>query len=323
MVDRRTLLAGAGAFLAASPFLNLSAKAEEASPAPSVQAPGFYRMMLGDLEITVLNDGVADRDINGFVRNAPLADVEAALATSFLPTRSLAIAFNAVVVRTGTKLVLIDAGNGDFGPPATGRLVANMKAAGLDPSMITTVLISHLHPDHINGLRGKDGALTFDNADIKVPDAEWAFWMDDVRMDQAPDMMKGLFQITRRVFEPDARFIGKYRDGQELAPGITAIDAAGHAPGHMAFALSSGDARMMLLSDSAHHPALFVRNPDWSNLFDMDPEMARATRRRLLDMAASEKMLIAGYHFPFPASGHVVREGNGYAYIPSEWRPVL
>jgi glyoxylase-like metal-dependent hydrolase (beta-lactamase superfamily II) len=319
VVDRRSFMALAGA-AALSPALGGPLLAGIAPLNP--QAPGFYRRTLGAFTITMVNDGAASRPVDAsLVPNASLDEVKAALLDAFLPIDTFTVPFTAAVVDTGANKILIDGGNGTFGPPGTGKLLANMKAAGIDPASIDTVLVSHFHPDHINGLRDEAGALVFENAFISVPEAEWKFWMDDERMAAAPEGFKGLFQMVRRVFEPDAKMIKKFKDGQEIVAGVQAVLAAGHTPGHSAFALASGSESLLLLTDTANHPALFVRNPDWQFAFDMDKEAARLTRRKLLDRAAADRMMIGGYHFPFPAQGHVARAGNGFEYIPAEWQP--
>jgi glyoxylase-like metal-dependent hydrolase (beta-lactamase superfamily II) len=318
LLTRRSALLGAVA-LGAVPLMGPRALAQTASE--PTQAPGFYRRRLGEMLITQVNDGVAIRPLaDGFVTNAPFDSVKGALADAFLPTDSLAVPFSATLVETGSRKVLIDVGNGASGPPSTGRLIANLAAAGVTPEQIDTVVISHFHPDHMNGLIGADGKPAFPNAAVMAPEVEFAFWLDDRRMNAAPDAVKGLFEMARGIFGPIAKQVQRYRDGQEIVPGITALAAPGHTPGHMAFTLASGDAQMLILSDTALNPALFARNPDWSVVFDLDKEMARETRRRLLDRAASDRLLIAGYHFPFPGTGHVVRDGTGFDYVPTEWR---
>jgi glyoxylase-like metal-dependent hydrolase (beta-lactamase superfamily II) len=290
------------------------------APTPgSRQAPGFYRYKVGDLEVTAINDGFARRPVEGFIRNAELSQVQAALQEAFLPTDSLPLTFNTLVLSQGGRLTLIDTGNGDMGAPTSGRWMENFRTAGFDPAQVNTVVISHFHGDHINGLRLKDGTAVFPNAEVMVPAAEWAFWMDDTRMNQAPEAMKGAFQGARRVFGPIAQNVKRYEMDKEIVPGLTSIAAPGHTPGHTAYMLSSGSGKLMIMSDVTNHPALFVRNPDWSAVFDMDADQARATRRRMLDMAASEKAQVAFYHAPFPATGHIAKDGNGFRFVPLQW----
>jgi glyoxylase-like metal-dependent hydrolase (beta-lactamase superfamily II) len=287
------------------------------------QAPGFYRYRVGDIEVTAVNDGFARRPLEGFIRNAELQQVQQAMQEAFLPPDALPISFTTLVLRQGDRLTLIDTGNGDSGAPTSGRWMGNFRAAGFDPAQVDTVVISHFHGDHINGMRLKDGTAVFPKAEVMVPAAEWAFWMDDTRMNQAPDAMKGAFQGVRRVFGPIAKDVKQFEAGREVVPGLTAVATPGHTPGHTSFMLASGNGRLMVMSDLTNHPALFVRNPDWSAIFDMDADQARQTRRRMLDMAASERAQVAFYHAPFPSTGHIAREASGFRFVPVQWSSAL
>lgn len=328
-ITRRTILAATalattpigGSVLAQSS--NPSPNANAAQGASSRQAPGFYRYKVGDIEVTAVHDGFARRPLDGLVKNAELQQVQEALREAFLPAEALPITFTSLVLRRNGRLTLIDAGNGDMGAPTTGHWMANFRAAGFDPAQVETVVISHFHGDHINGLRLKDGTAVFPNAEVMVPAAEWAYWMDDTRMNQAPEGMKGAFQNVRRVFGPIANDVKRYEADKEIVPGLTSIAAYGHTPGHTAYMLSSGSGKLMIMSDITNHPALFVRNPDWAVVFDMDPEQARATRHRLLDMAAAERAQVSFYHAPFPATGHIAREEDGYRFVPVQWSTAI
>ena len=330
-ITRRTVLAGTA--LAAAPIGGSTALAQTNTATPgtstsapttgSRQAPGFYRYKVGDIEVTVVNDGFARRPLDGFIRNAEIKDVQAAMQEAFLPDDALPITFNTLVLNQGGRLTLIDTGNGDMGAPTSGRWMENFRAAGFDPAQVNTVVISHFHGDHINGLRLKDGTAVFPNAEVMVPEAEWAFWMDDARMSQAPEGMKGAFQNVRRVFGPLAENVKRYAMDKEIVSGLTSVAAVGHTPGHTAYMLSSGSGKLMIMSDITNHPTLFVRHPDWSPVFDMDADQARATRRRMLDMAAAERAQVAFYHAPFPSTGRIAKEGNGYRFVPIQWSPVV
>lgn len=295
-----------------------------AAAAPARQAPGFYRYKIGELEVTALNDGVWNRPLDDkFVRNAPFPDVRKAMADAFLPENTLPIPFTTLLVNTGSKLILLDTGTGGQLAPTAGTMSANLAAAGVDARAIETIIISHFHPDHINGLKTKENALVFPNAEVNVPSPEWAYWMDDGKMSTAPEGLQGNFRNVRRVFGDMADRIKRYEPGKDVAPGIGTIAAYGHTPGHTAFTISSGSQSLLALSDTANHPALFVRQPEWSPVFDMDQAMGIEARKRLLDRAAADRMRIAAYHFPFPATGYVARRGIGYDFIPAQWQPSL
>jgi glyoxylase-like metal-dependent hydrolase (beta-lactamase superfamily II) len=156
-----------------------------------------------------------------------------------------------------------------------------------------------------------------------VPAVEWSFWMDESNAPRVSDFARRNFQNSRRVFGPIANDVIQFEAGSELAPGVTAVAAPGHTPGHTAFFVSSGNAKLMLLSDTTNHPALFVRNPDWQAVFDMDGDLACRTRHKLLDMAAEERAKVVLYHAPFPATGHIARHGQGYEFVPIEWTPAI
>ena len=327
-ITRRIMLAAMPAAAAAVPGRALAqAQAPTAGPSAETggpqQAPGFYRYKVGDLEVTAINDGFFRRPLEGFVRNADIGDVKKALEQAFLPQDALPIPFTSLAIRRGERLILIDTGNGDSGAPTTGRWMTNFRAAGFDPARVNTIIISHFHGDHINGLRLKAGTAVFPNAEVMVSEPEWAYWMDDGKMAQAPDPLKANFQNVRRVFGPVAKDVKQYQSGREIAPGITAVAAHGHTPGHNAFVVSSGNAKLIVMSDTTNHPALFVRNPDWAAVFDMNGDEARATRRKLLDMAASERAQVSFYHAPFPATGHIRREANAYEFVPAQWTPAI
>ncbi len=318
--SRRAVMAGAGVLAAASAFdFTAGVSPAQAQGAPVTQAPGFYRYKIGDITVTAINDGFARRPLEGFVRNAELADVKKAMADAFLPADALPISFTTLALQVGGKLVLIDTGNGDSGAPTSGVWMTNFRAAGFDPKDVATIIFSHFHGDHINGFRLKNGAAVFPNAEVMVPAAEWAFWMDDAKMAAAPEAMKGAFANVRRVFAPIAKDVKQLEAGKEAVPGVTAVAAHGHTPGHTVYAIASGGKSLMAMADTTNHPALFVRNPDWSAVFDMDGPAAAAGRRKLLDMVAADKMQVAFYHAPFPATGYIAKAGNGFEMIPVQW----
>jgi glyoxylase-like metal-dependent hydrolase (beta-lactamase superfamily II) len=297
----------------------VSSSALAQAPAAAGQAPGFYRYKLGDITLTAINDGFFRRPLEGFVRNAELPAVQEAMRAAFLPTDAVPIPFTTLVVQSGSRVILLDTANGDNGAPTSGTWMANFRAAGFDPAQVTDIVISHFHGDHIGGIRAKAGSLNFPNATIQVPTPEWAFWMSDERMNAAPDPMKGAFMNVRRVFAPIAANVKQFTPGAEVAPGVLSFAAHGHSPGHCVFGVQSGTQRMMFMADVTNHPALFVKNPDWSAVFDQDADAARAVRRRMLDMAASERALVAFYHAPFPATGYIAKDGNGFNFVPVQW----
>jgi glyoxylase-like metal-dependent hydrolase (beta-lactamase superfamily II) len=234
----------------------------------------------------------------------------------------MSIWFNPTLINTGSKLILIDTGMGDPKGPV-GHLKPNLAAAGVDMKSIDTVVLSHFHPDHINGIRNSANELNFPNAEVMVPAAEWAFWMSDDNMNKAPDALKGNFNNVRRVFKGLEDKVKKYDAGKEIAPGLTTIATPGHTPGHVSYALTNGNDRVLIQSDVTNNPHLFLKNPGWHVQFDMNGPEAEATRRKFYDMAAADKILVAGFHFPFPATGYVEKVGTGYRLVPVSWNPAL
>ncbi len=322
MIDlsrREAFMTAAAAATVVATGTAMPVMAQAPAPATPAQAPGFYRYKVGDMTVTAIQDGFFRRPLEGFIRNAELPAVQAAMASAFLPTDAVTISFTTLVVQNGTQVTLLDTGNGDSGAPTSGLWMRNFRAAGFTPEQVTRVVFSHFHGDHINGLRLKDGTLTFPNAEIQVPAPEWAFWMDDARMGAAPEAMRGGFANVRRVFAPIAANVKQYQPGAEVAPGVTSVAAFGHTPGHTVFMISSGTGKLMFMADLSNHPALFVKNPDWSAVFDMDPDVARTTRRRLLDMVVAEKTQVHFYHAPFPATGFIAKAGNGFDFVPVNW----
>ena len=319
-VTRRTLLAGS----ASAAFSAGAYPAAAAAPFAGKQTPGIYRYRIGAFELTALYDGIWYRPITDkFIRNAPFAEVESALADAFMPVDELATPFTTLIVNTGKKVVLLDTGTGGQIAPSAGVLRDNLAAAGINPKAVDLIVISHFHPDHINGIKDKDDNLVFPNAEIMVPAAEWNFWMDDANLNAAAADLKLTFRNQRRIFANIAGRVARFEPGAEVAPGVVTLAAPGHTPGHTVFAIHSGNQSLLVLGDTAQHPAVFARHPDWQAAFDIDGDAAVATRKKLFDRAAADRMLVTGYHFPFPACGHLVKTATGYEHVPIEWQPNL
>ncbi|WP_439549951.1 MBL fold metallo-hydrolase [Falsiroseomonas sp.] len=311
-------LLGAAALATSALPRHAAAQAAPTQAAP-VTNPGFHRFRIGGFTVTTLFDGTARLPLEGFVANASVADVQAVLAESFLPTDHYLTPYTVTVVETGSAVVMFDAGTGGQLSPQAGRMAANMAAAGLDPARITHVVFTHFHGDHITGLTTAQNQAVFPNAEIVVPAAEWRFWTDATNEGPAPARQKPNFANTARRFGPYQGKIRQVQEGQEAVPGIRAVSAFGHSPGHTCWHVSDGAAQLMVLGDITHRPELFARRPELQVMFDFDPTTAVETRKRMLDRVATDRIHVTGYHFPFPAHGFIAKEGQGYRYVPADW----
>jgi glyoxylase-like metal-dependent hydrolase (beta-lactamase superfamily II) len=328
-LTRRHALAGA-AGIAAAPLLASTSASAAAVPLADKQAPSFYRYKVGDIQVTAVSDGANTFPLgDSFVPNAKKDEINAALEKAFQPRDKVTIYFAPLVINTGSKLVVLDTGNGPAAfassKGAVGQFPVNMAAAGFDPKAVDTVVISHFHGDHVNGLLNADGKPAFPNAEVLVPATEWKFWMDDGEMSRASnDRMKGLFKNNRNIFEAALKKkVTPYEWGKEVAPGLLAVETIGHTPGHTSYVLSSGSGKVFIQSDVTNNPYLFAANPGWHAFFDQDGDVAERTRRRVYDMIVADKLQVQGFHYPFPGVGNVVKDGNGYRVVPAPWNTSL
>ncbi len=302
LTRRSMLTAAAGATVLAG---GLPPIAQAGAPPAGKQAPGVYRYKVGTHEVTVLTDGARSFPLTeSYVTNAPIADVRKALEAAYLPPDRMIHHYAPVLVNTGPKLVLIDTGSGPGAFTQTkgelGQLPDNLKAAGIQAKDIDLVVISHFHSDHVNGLLDANNKLAFPNAEVLVPAAEWKFWMDDGEMSRAPKgRMEDLFKNNRRVFDALGRKVTPYEWNKELAP------------------------ELYIQSDVTNHPDLFARHPDWGAFFDQDPVQAVATRRKVYDMLVADRMLVQGFHYPFPGLARIEKAEGGYRVMPMPWSPTI
>ena len=325
-ITRRNLFAGAaatGAALAGSRTIVLPAKA--AAPVMGKQNAGWYRYKVGDFEVTVVTDGNNTNPLSdAYVANAQKTDVNAALEADFLAKDKATHSYTPVVINMGSKLVAIDTGLGlgmfEQSKGAVGQYHGNLQAAGIDRNAVDVVIISHFHGDHINGLVGPENKPAFPNAEIMVPETEWAFWADESNTSKLPEVARPQMGNVKRVFGVVGDKFTKYQAGKELVPGITAVASPGHTPGHTSHVVASGNSKILVQADiTAGAASIFARNPDWQFVFDTDKPLAVQTRRKLYDMAASEKMMVQGYHLAFPSMVYVEKNGNGYRLVPVPW----
>jgi glyoxylase-like metal-dependent hydrolase (beta-lactamase superfamily II) len=289
-------------------------------------AKGYYRYKIGAAECTALYDGIWEKVHDAkYFGNATLEDTKKALAAAGQTTAFVPIPITMLVVKLAGKLVLCDAGGGGqvqaFNPRSlyvSGKMITNMRAAGIDPKKIETILISHFHPDHIFGLLNKENnAPVFPNAEIIVPAAEYKFWTDPSLPGRLPaDRVK----LARRIQAviPNWKNVLPVEGEDEVVPGIRFLKAPGHTPGHTVFHLSSGREELIISNDAIYVPALLAAHPGWRGSFDQDGQLAEQSRRKLLDRAVTDKTWICGAHFPWPGVGRMHRDGNGYVLTPAK-----
>lgn len=332
-LSRRKLLAGsAGAAMATTlaPFGGIE-PARAAAPVIGKQNAGFYRYKLGDFEVTVVTDGVNRFKLpDAFVTNVKRDDVSKALEANFLDPEIFNNTYTPIVINTGSKLVVIDTGSGEANLANTkgsaGQFLTNLAAAGIDAKAVDTVILTHFHGDHINGLLKADNTLSYPNAEILVPAPEQKYFMDDGEMSkQTTDRMKGVFGNARRVLTNAevAKRVRAYEPGKEVVPGITAVPTPDHTPGHTSQLVSSGGKSLFVQGDVTHVPYLFVRNPGWHVGFDQDPQTAEATRRKTYDMLATDKLPVHGFHYPFPSTAYIDKTASGYRETYVQWSPTI
>jgi len=283
---------------------------------------GSYRFRLGDFECISISDGTHDYPPENFFANVPKEKVQELLRERNLPTDHITTPYTYLHVETGEHKVLVDMGAGHL-TPKTGKLIQNMKTANIDPASIDSVFITHAHPDHIGGTLDEEGKPAFTNASFFIWKREWDFWFSESEYRKANQQIKLFMKMARENLQPIQDRIGlvEFSDHEfEALPGVRAIAAPGHTPGHMVVSFSSGGEKLMYIGDTVLHP-FHLEHPNWIPVYDILPDEAAGSKRRIFDMAADEKAWVIGQHFPpFPSLGHVVRKGQGWIWRPVEVR---
>jgi glyoxylase-like metal-dependent hydrolase (beta-lactamase superfamily II) len=280
--------------------------------------PGWHGFSFGEIRAAVLSDGPLDQgDPVKTLLGRSEAEIRDTMRENFLDQHAMTLDQNVLLMQTGSRLVLFDTGTGGaplFGPKP-GRLMENVANIGIDPAAITDVVLTHAHPDHLWGLTGEDGAEHFPNAQVHVHEADHKFFTDPAN--DAHPLLGAFMPACRKELETVAKRLNVVRDGQEILPGVTAMLAPGHTPGHTAYRIDSGSKSLLVVGDLAHHHAVFTRYPDIRFGFDTDPQQMVETRRSLFAMIAAERMTMLAYHFPFPGLGNLARDGDAYRWVPA------
>jgi glyoxylase-like metal-dependent hydrolase (beta-lactamase superfamily II) len=305
------------ALIAALAFTTLT---HAASPPQKGQAPGWYRMALGEFEITALSDGTFEMEPEKLLTNTTPAKVKAALAQSRLKS-PIEASVNGFLINTGSKLVLVDAGAAGLFGPTLGRLVANLKAAGYQPEQVDEIYITHMHADHVGGLTTPDGKAVFANAVVRADMKEGGFWLAPATLEKAPAAMKDFVKGAQISLKPyvDAGRFKPFEGSVELLPGIHSLPTPGHTPGHSAYVVESKGQKMVMWGDLMHVAAVQFPDPSVTISFDLDSKAAMPQRKRAYADAAKSGYFVAVAHVPFPGIGQLRTDGKGYRWLPANY----
>ena len=279
----------------------------------------IYRFTVGTFECIAVSDGASQYPAQTWFANAPKERLEQVLREHDIPPGEIAAPWTCMFINTGQQRVLVDTGGGAGLMPGVGKLLRNLHDEGVEPVDIDTVIITHGHPDHIGGNTDSEGKPAFPNARYVMWRDEWEFWtsqLDLAQLEVGEEIKQFMLMLAGKNLPPIRGQIDLVDRETEILPGIQAIAASGHTPGHMVLAISSGGERLVYISDTALH-TIHLEQPDWYPVFDLVPEQAMATKRQLLDRVAAEKVPVIACHFPFPGLGHVIRKGVGW-----QWQPI-
>ncbi|MBX9926860.1 MAG: MBL fold metallo-hydrolase [Hyphomicrobiaceae bacterium] len=307
------VVAGAGLVAAG----DLSAPALAKAPLTGRQVAGVYRTKVAGFEVTAISDGYITLK-SELLSGPPKAELDALLTSGFLDPDKVTAGITTYVLNDGARTILVDAGAASAFGPTAGKLQSNLSAAGISPDAIDAVLITHMHPDHTAGLIS-NGKAVFPNAELIVSDKDAAFWTNTANAASAPEMMKTWFDLNATVAKAYPKLIR--HDGKtEVSKGITAMALPGHTPGHCGYIVGTDNDRLVLLGDTVFMPQVFFARPETAIVFDFDKDEAVKTRKSALDMLATDKVLFAASHLPFPTFGRVARSGTAYAWVQDAWR---
>ena len=305
-IDRRAVLVGAGAALAA-PLVPIR-------PALASIAP--LRRTVGAVDVTVISDGTLTVPLSMTLPDIPAAEAAALLTAHGLLAGGAPTPTNVSLITSGNELVLIDAGSGGNFQPTAGKLAENMEAAGVDTAKVTKVVFTHGHADHLWGaIDDFDDSERFANASYVISEPEWDFWTHPDTPTRVPDWLKGMARGSARILKRLEGKIERRKDGERIADGVAYLETIGHTPGHMSVLVESGRERLLVGGDALSNSAVSFARPDWRWGTDYNADRAIATRRHLLDLLAAERMPLVGFHLPWPGIGMVERHGTAYRFV--------
>ena len=312
---REAMLAlGAGVGVAASPALfSPPSFAQSAVPAAA-----HHTIKLGQFEITVISDGTMALPLGFALPLTPVADVEALYAAHAqkLGASELTAQVNVAIVKTPGATIVIDCGGGTDFMPSMGRFADNFERAGIQPGSVTHVVFTHAHADHLWGVIDPlEDATRFPAARHVITAAEFDYWTKPGMEASVPDAMKGVAIGSARRLKSIGERFEKVKPGAAIAPGVMLVDTAGHTPGHVSVVLKSGSESLMIGGDVLTNPIVSFACPDWPWGPDTDRDLAIASRKRTLDMLATDKMALLGYHMPWPGIGRVERKDTAYRFV--------
>lgn len=321
---RRRLLSAAG--LGAAALALPGAAWAKAPLGQQAQAPYFYRFKLGTAEATIVSDGPLPLgDPNASFLKIDKAEIGRELTDNFLPTNNAVLEQNIMVLNFGDRVVLFDLGMGTsrvFGP-TTGKLMASLRQAGIDPASVDALVMSHAHIDHCGGIMADDGSRHFPNAQLYLAQSDFDYWTSDAIVPANYPARKDFLGQAQKNLLPNRDRIHYFKDGEEFLPGITAMAAPGHTVGHTIFMIQSGNDQLCYIGDLAHHPVLLLEHPRTQFAFDTDPAQSAESRVRMLSMLAANRTTLLAYHFAWPGIGHVAKAGDGFRYFPQPMNMVL
>jgi glyoxylase-like metal-dependent hydrolase (beta-lactamase superfamily II) len=281
-----------------------------------------YRFQIGNIRATIISDGTITGNVRVYARNAEQAELDAVLGAANLSQEQFVLQLNAMLLEQGGRKILVDPGANLAMGPNGGRLIARLAELGVTPNDIEAIVITHTHPDHVGNLRNQDGSPTFPKAVVHVPEPDWQFFfVNDPGLTHLPmpvDFRERFIRNIKSSLEAVAGNVTRYQPGREVLPGIATIPAAGHTPGMSALLISSGNDQLMVTADLAYHPLLNIDHA-WMPGVDVDAQAARQTRNRLFDRAAADRLLLFGFHFPFPGLGRLSRRADTYRWLPHPW----